>query len=315
MYEKIKDMILTSESIAIFNHINPDGDAMGSAYALKLAILSLGKKAEVFLRDGDTLLPEYSYVFRGVDTKISLSDCDLKIAVDSSDIFRISDFKEIFIGNTIAIDHHVTHIPYAGITLVEPDSPSTGEIIYKLLRYMDISITQEIAHNLYVAISCDTGNFKYSSTTPETHRIIADLMEKGINVGEISKMIYDTKSMEYLKMMSLAIEKIKIYENGKISILSLDKSDFESVGIKESDASAIVVLPTQIKGVEVSAYIRRKNDEIKVSLRSNSFIDVAKIAAKFNGGGHVKAAGFSLECNTLSEAEHIVFEALKKEFN
>lgn len=313
MYEQIRNSILSSEKIAILNHKNPDGDAMGSAYALKLALNSIGKKADVFLRENDSKLPEFSYVFSGKDTEISLSECDLIIVVDSSDINRISDFKDYFNGNTIAIDHHVTHIPYAKLTLVEPDAPATGEVIFRLLKYMNINITQEIAHNLYIAISCDTGNFKYSSTTPETHQIVAELMLSGIDVGRISKMIYDTKTIEYFKMMGIAIERIKLFEEGKVSILSLDKSDFEAVGISESDASAIVVLPTQIKGVEVSAYIRMRDDEIKVSLRSNNSIDVAKIATKFGGGGHVKAAGFSLNCETLNEAESIVLEELKKE--
>ena len=313
MYEKIKENILSSEKIAILNHKNPDGDAMGSAYALKLALNSIGKNAEVFLRDGDTLLPEYLYVNTGEKINISIDDCDLKIAVDCSDIYRISDFKDIFAGNTIAIDHHVTHVPYAAITLVESDAPATGEIIFKLLKYMNISISQEIAHNLYVAISCDTGNFKYSSTTAETHLIIAELMNTGLDVGRISKMIYDTKPMEYFKMMGIAVERIKLFENGRISILSLDKSDFASANINESDASSIVVIPTQIKGVEVSAYIRGRDDEIKVSLRSNTDIDVSKVASKFGGGGHVKAAGFSLDCDTLTEAEKIVYNALKEE--
>lgn len=313
MYKKIKELISASEKIAILNHKNPDGDAMGSAYALKLALNSIGKKADVFLRDGDSLLPEYSYVNTGEKINISIEDCDLKIAVDCSDIYRISDFKDIFTGNTVAIDHHVTHVPYSAVTLVEPDAPATGEVIFKLLKVMGIKISQEIAHNLYVAISCDTGNFKYSSTTAETHLIIAELMDTGLDAGKISKMIYDTKPMEYFKMMGIAVERIKLFEDGRISILSLDKSDFEAAHIKESDASSIVVIPTQIKGVEVSAYIRGRDDEIKVSLRSNTDTDVSKIASKFGGGGHVKAAGFSLDCDTLTEAEEIVCNALKEE--
>lgn len=314
MYDEIKKIILSSQKIAIFNHKNPDGDAMGSAYALKLALIQLGKEAEVFLREGDSSLAEYSYVKTGKISDLSVEECDLKIAVDSSDIDRIIDFKKYFHRNTIAIDHHVTHIPYADITLVEPDASATGEVIYKLLIALGVVITHDISHNLYVAISSDTGNFKYSSTTPTTHRIVASLMETGIEVGKISKMIFDTKSMKYFKMMAIAIENIKLFNDGKIAILSFDKSDFEAVGIKESDASAIVVLPSKIEGVEIGVYIRKRDDEIKVSLRSTDSVDVAKIAKSFNGGGHIRAAGFSLYCATLSEAEEIVLDALNKEF-
>lgn len=314
MYKEIEDIISESRKIAIFNHKNPDGDAMGSAYALKLALISMGKEAEVFLRSDDYSLPEYTYVYTGKNTDLYVSDCDLKIAVDSSDFERISDFKDFFTGNTIAIDHHVTHVRYAKCALVEPNAPAAGEVVFRLLKYMNINISQEIAHNLYVAISCDTGNFKYSSTTPETHRIAAELMETGIDVGKITKIIFDTKTMEYLKLQSAAIQKINLYENGKLAILSLDKSDFDSVGIKESYASGIVIMPSQIKGVEVGVYIRSRDKDIKVSLRSNSYIDVAKIALSFGGGGHVRAAGFSLDCDSLAIAEEIVYNALKKEF-
>lgn len=311
MYKEISDIIQESEKISIFNHKNPDGDAFGSAYALKLALINMGKTAEVFLRDGDSLLEEYSYVYKGKETGLDINDCDLKIAVDSSDIERISDFKDVFSGNTIAIDHHVTHVPYAKHSLVEGDAPATGEIIFKLLKFMKTDITKEIAHNLYVAISCDTGNFKYSSTTAETHIIVSELMQTGIDVGKISKMIYDTKSMEYLKLLSIAISRINLFSNGRIAILSLDESDFEKAGIKESDASAIVVLPSQIKGVEAGAYIRKRENEIKVSLRTNSLINAAEIALKFGGGGHIRASGFSLDCKTLKEAEEITLKVLE----
>ena len=231
MLEKIKDKILKSQKIAIFNHKNPDGDAMGSAYALKLALLSIGKEAEVFLREADYSAVEYTYVEGNEKSNLKISDCDLKIAVDSSDIYRISDFECYFKENTIALDHHVTHKEYAELTLVYPDAPACGEVVYDLIKHMEIPVTKEIAHNLYVAISSDTGSFKYSSTTSRTHLIISELMKTGIDVGNISKMLYDTNPIEYFKMMQLAIGRIELYENGKIAVLCLENSDFEKIGI------------------------------------------------------------------------------------
>jgi len=312
MLEKIKNKILESQKIAIFNHKNPDGDAMGSAYALKLALLSLGKKAEVFLREADYLSVEYTYVSGNTKSDLNLSDCDLKIAVDSSDIFRISDFECYFKENTIALDHHVTHKEYAELTLVYPDAPACGEVVYDLIKHMDIPVTKEIAHNLYVAISSDTGSFKYSSTTPKTHLIISELMETGIDVGRISRMLYDTNPIEYFKMMQLAIGRIELYENGEIAVLCLEDTDFEKIGIDETNAGGIVTLPGKIQGVEISAYIRPRDNEYKVSLRSAYYADVAEIALLFGGGGHIRAAGFSIKAKTITEAKEIVAKALSE---
>ncbi len=311
MLEKIKNQILNSEKIAIFNHENPDGDAFGSAYALKLALCKIGKKAEVFLREQDYTAPPFSSISGTEISELTIEECDLKIAVDSSDIDRIGYLKEIFSGNTIAIDHHITHIPFAETTLVEPDASATGEIIYELIKYMNIEITKEIAHNLYISIASDTGSFKYSSTTPKTHEIVADLMRTGIDVGLISKQLFDTNSFEYYKMLQLAIGKVEIFGDGKIAILCLDK-EFEISGLEEKDAGAIVTMPGKIQGVEISAYIRPRDDKFKVSLRTSAEIDVSKIASGFGGGGHIKAAGFSVSADTIEDAKKITLDALLK---
>lgn len=311
MLEKIKSCILKSNKIAIFNHKNPDGDAMGSAFALKLALRSIGKHAEVFLREGDCCRPEYSYIISGTDCELTAGECDLKIAVDSADFQRISDFAEYFTGETVALDHHVTHKPYAKYTYVLPDASSAGEVVYRLLRYMNIEITAAVAHNLYVAIASDTGSFKYSSTTPETHIIAAELISCGADVGQISKEIFDTKDFAYFKMLRTAIDKVELCADGKIAVLCLAKSDFEENDASEDTAGGIVTIPGKIKGVEVSVYIRERDGEYKVSLRSSSsHFDVAKTALFFGGGGHVRAAGFSLDAKSLDEAKKIVLNKL-----
>ena len=312
MYSRVKDSILKSKKIAIFNHSHPDGDAMGSAYALKLALISIGKEAEVFLRDGDYSAVEYSYIIPGKTVSFKAEECDLSIIVDSSDIGRVEDIKDKFSKKTIAIDHHVTHIPFTKLYIVDSDSPAAGQVVFKLLKYMNIPISKEIAHNLYVSISSDTGSFKYSSTTSETHIIVSELINCGIDIGEISKKMFDTYSLSYVKMLSFALEKTELYADGKIAILSLDKSDFEKINIKENEASGIVTFPGKIEGVEVSSYIRSRDDEVKVSLRSNTSFDVSKIALSFGGGGHVKAAGFFFKGISVEEAKSKVLDVLIK---
>lgn len=295
MFEQLTRKIKNAQKIAIFNHLNPDGDAFGSAYGLKLALCAMGKRAEVFLRDGDKDLKEYAVLFRGETTELEISDCDLKIAVDCADLDRLGELKEFFTGNTAAIDHHITHKAFADVTVVCPDAPATGEIVFDVVCEIGVELTKEIAHNLYMAIMCDTGSFKYSSTTPKTHITAAKLIQTGIDFAGLSKRLFDTKSVEYLNMYKKGIESLELFADGKIALLYFSERDFETAGISEADADGIVNLPNSIEGTEVGVYIRQRGEGFKVSLRSNKSVNVADIAAAFGGGGHERASGFLIK--------------------
>ena len=292
--KSVIDKLKAAEKIAIFNHENPDGDALGSAYGLKLILVAMGKQAEVFLRDGDEKTREYKLIKGTENTGLCIDDCDLKIAVDCADLKRIGDLKEKFVGNTAAIDHHMTHVEYADVTYVA-DAPATGEIIYDFATELGVEITADIANNLYVAISCDTGSFKYSSTTPKTHMVASKLLETGIDVGNLSKAIFDTKSFGFFKAYKRGIDNLELFEEGKIAILAITEKDFAELGVDEKIIDGIVELPRSIEGAEVGVYIRERQDgAFKVSLRSNGDVDVAKSAVAFGGGGHMTIAAAQL---------------------
>lgn len=312
MFSELIEKIKKAEKIAIFNHENPDGDALGSAFALKLALQGIGKCAEVFLRDGDDETKEYNLMYGTEKENFKIEDCDLKIAVDCADIARIGTLSEQFCGNTAAIDHHVTHVPFADTTVVAADAPATGEIIFDLVNAMGAELTKSIAHNLYVAITCDTGSFKFSSTTPKTHMVAAELMKLEIDIAEISKVIFDTKSFKYLQAYKFGIEQLEMYENGRIALLAFEDADFAKLGIDEKGADGIVGLPRCVEGAEVGVYIRQRGEnEFKVSLRANGSVDVSKVAMEFGGGGHVRASGCTLNM-TLEDAKTAVVKAIKK---
>ncbi len=311
MFSELITKIKASKKIAIFNHEHPDGDALGSSYALKLALLSLGKKAEVFLREGDEDSREYALLSGTERAELKIDECDLKIALDCADKKRLGVFEECFSGNTIAIDHHVTHEKFAESTLVVADAPATGEIVFDLIREAKIELTREIANNLYLAIVCDTGNFKYSSTTAKTLRVAAELIETGIDFAAISKKIFDTKSFEYLKAYKHGIEHLEIYADGKLALLAMTDEDFKASNIDEKHADGLTTLPVSVENVIVGVYIRQRGEgEFKVSLRSNTDFDVSKVAMKFGGGGHVKASGFTLKM-PLADAKAMVVKELE----
>jgi len=313
MLEKAVSIIDAASKIAIYTHKNPDGDAIGSAFALKLALLSLGKLAEVYLEEGNSvkLFPftKNLDVYPGIPGALLCeNDCNLRICVDCADKKRLGVKVDNFTGNTMAIDHHATHEEFADFTLLDGSAASCGEIIYLLICALGAEVTPDIADNLYMAIVSDTGGFKYPAVKPETLRIAADLIEKGANFAEIYRNIFDTYSMKFLNLTKIAIDKIKLHCAGKIAALTLDNADFMAADLPEDGADRIVDLPRNIEGVEVSIYVRRRKDgETKVSLRANADINVAEIAQNFGGGGHIRAAGFETE----KEAETAIAEVIE----
>ncbi len=311
MFEKLKQMVDKADKIALFTHTHPDGDALGSSFALMLGLLEMGKKARVFLGDEEIKTKEYKRICGNNEmSEISSDECDLMIALDCADFSRIELGNAEFCGETAAIDHHITHKPYAKETIVI-DAPATGEIVFDILTEWGVRITPQIADNLYIAIACDTGNFKFPSTTPKTHRAAARLMELGADYAGISRLLFYKLSHEYLALYQIALSRLEIFEEGKACLMYLSENDFEGSGLDEELAGDIVSLPTKIEGVEVGAYIRSRKDGLKVSLRSNEYVDVSKIAQEFGGGGHIRAAGFSSNL-PLEELKKAVFTKLSE---
>ncbi len=308
----LKEKVLNAKRVAIFTHIHPDGDALGSAYSFKIAMQSMGKQAEVFLTE-ECHTPAYAIVRGKEPSGLKISDCDLKVALDCADAARLGEAGEEFKGNTVAIDHHVTHSQFAQCCMVVPDASATGEILYDVYRELDIKINKDMAHNLYIAIVSDTGNFKYSCATARTHRIAANLIECGVDFSEITKVLFDTKSYEYFKLMQTALSKLELHCGGKVALLSLTNEDFQAAGLEEAEADGIVTIPRTVQGVEVGIYMReRGNGEYKVSLRSNRYVDVAKLAEQMGGGGHVRAAGYSVFNSAEQEVKDAILAKLDK---
>lgn len=302
MFERIIDKINSAERIGIFGHINPDGDALGSIFSLKDVVESMGKCGEAYL-SGSIEPSVFSVIQSKDEPKCRPCECDLLIALDCADADRLGEWKEDFINHpcTAAIDHHVTHQKFAQETVVQ-DISSNCEVLYGMYKEMGVSLSMAAASNLYIGIATDTGNFKYSSVSGDTHRVAAELIDTGVEFADISKKIFDTVTKEFLALQERAIKKLEFYSGGRVALLKLSEDDFTECGTDEAAASAIVTLPARILGVEVGVYIRSRNaNEYKVSLRSVDKVDVASIAATFGGGGHIRAAGYSVEPNMLDE--------------
>lgn len=313
MFEKLIPVIRAAEKVAVFAHVNPDGDAMGSSYGMKLILEQLGKTAEVFLHDNFDV-PAESLMIKGSKTKLKPCDCDLFIALDSGDSERLGDYEDEFLSfeNTIAIDHHETHKEYAKITVVENIS-STCELIVRFAHEAGVKLTKEIANNLYIGLVTDTGNFKYSSVTGDTLRVAAELIDLGVSSDDISKILFDTKSKEYYSLLKTALDKMKFCCGGKAAVLFLSNEDYQSAGIKESEAVGIVNIPNSIAGIEVGVFIRNRGEnEYKVSLRSNRYVNVASVASGMGGGGHERASGYTAYAETAEQVQEQLIKELEK---
>ncbi len=314
MFKNVIEKLNRAECVGIFTHTNPDGDALGSAYSLKNVLTDMDKRAEVYLCGGIEN-SVFELVLANENPEISVDECDMLIALDCADIERLADWKDVFASheNTAAIDHHITHKAFAKETVVA-DVSSTCEIMYTLYREMNAKISLEAATDLYIGIATDTGNFKYSSVTGDTHRVAAELIEMGVPFADISKKLFDTVSKEYLALFSRAASKIEFYFGGKVAILCLNDADFEECGIDEASASAIVTMPGNIKGAEVGVYVRQRGEqEYKVSLRSAKYVDVSKLAQGFGGGGHIRAAGYSVKAESVDENIRELLARLERE--
>ncbi|MEN8906899.1 MAG: bifunctional oligoribonuclease/PAP phosphatase NrnA [Clostridiales bacterium] len=308
--------IRKSKKIAIIPHISADGDALGSSFGIALALKKINKSVDVFLEED---IPQVYNFLPGKELekefKYESGFYDLVIAIDSGDVKRLGARSELFERGikTINIDHHETNTFFGFHNWIEKKASSVGEMIYKLLKELNIELDKEISTCLYVAISADTGGFRFSNTTAYTHKIISELVSFGIDIADISRKIFDSISFSKLILMSRAINNTEIIEKGKVSIITLKDKETNIKGLRNEDYDGIINIGRNLHGVEVCILFRELlNKEIKINFRSNYYVDVAKIANMYKGGGHKRAAG-CIQKGKLEEVKKWVLEDIIKE--
>ena len=299
------------DNYLILSHRNPDGDTLGSAFALKRTLDKMGKKS--FVKCVDPMHHKYSYLWEGVDNEEFAFD--KIIAVDVADTKLLGEAFENLYGDKVwlCIDHHMTNKEYAQHLLLE-DRAAAAVVIYEVICELGAEITPPIASCVYTGLATDTGCFMFSNTTPTVHRIAAEVMEKGADYVNINRLMFETKSMSYLRLEQMAVSSIESYFDGKCAIMTITRKMFEESGSSSTECDGIAALPRKIEGVKIGITIReRHNGSYKVSLRTVEPYDAAKICGNFGGGGHHAAAGCEFECS-LSEVKSKLLEVIKAEF-
>ena len=312
--KELIDLINKAHSIVILTHYSLDGDALGSSLGLALALDYIGKEVTVFLNESIPKSLEF-LPGRNLISSNCVKNADLAISLDNSDLKRLGDGADIYAGakKKINIDHHTTNSMEANSLWIDQNASATGEMVYKLIKAMGIPVSKDIAECLYTAIITDTGGFRYSNTTPDSHIISAELIKCGIPFARIAKKVFDIVSHSKMSLLKKTIQNLTLYCEGKVAVSWLLYDDIYPVNAQSDDYEGLVNVGINLEGVEVSLFIREEEPgRFKGSLRANDYVDVAKIAGKFSGGGHIRAAGFTAAGNP-DDIIRRVLDEIKKE--
>ena len=304
-------LIEKNKSFLILIHTNPDGDAIGSSTALSLFLKNIGKKSAVLSPEPIPKRLNFAknegVVYFGGPKDKALSKfrytCVLSIDVASDELIPgCSASKKNPV--SFAIDHHRTNTVSAKEKYVDPKAASAGEILFKIIKEYEKAhktkiFDHDICASLYTSISSDTGCFKYSNTTPFSHKTAAFLLKYGVDAPEINRLLFDTKTMSQIKIEQFAYNNMKLLYGGRLAITVIDTKDLENAGASEEDTEAVSQLLRAVSGVQIAVLMRQQHKEggksrYKFSVRANPDIDVSQLCALFGGGGHKKAAGCSI---------------------
>lgn len=301
--------LLSLENPIIVSHVRPDGDAVGSAAALTLALLSLGKPARLLMPDG---IPDrLRFITKNVPQATADTSGDI-VTVDVASRTQLGSLSELDV--RLSADHHARSTPFAD-NLTLPEASSAAEVLYLVLSEMekisDFRINKEIAAALYAGISSDTGGFIYSNASAKTHRKAAALIEYGIDFADINHRLFNSKTVGQLRAEGFISSNLKTELNGKIAYAVHTRNDRLSLGLSMSDFDTAIDIARSLIGAEIAILVRENDDgSLRASLRSTGF-NVADIAAAFGGGGHVRAAACNISAESTQGAAEIIIEKIK----
>src|SRR5438309_1517547 len=301
----VVEALRSHDRFVVTTHENPDGDALGSLLAAKLALEQLGKDVEIVLH-GDAPLPgEYAFMELEDLRRDWPDDVESRVllAVDCASELRIADPSILARALLVVdVDHHHDNTRFGAVNLIAPEASSTGEVLRDVFRELGVQLTPELAEALYIALVTDTGRFQYTNTTPKALRLAAELVESGANVHRIFQGVYESVQFAKLKLLARALDRAQVFEGGALVVSYLLRTDFAEVGAAEPYSEGIIDYLRAVEGADMAVLIReppRSDGPLhRVSLRASvDELDVSAIARKSGGGGHRQAAGFSSDAS------------------
>lgn len=311
------------ERFVITAHVGPDGDAIGSGLALRMALEQMGKKAVVISTDGvppscrflsqqETVLRELPQGFK--PQCVFVLDCDgtpERVAAPQG-VVETAPFR-------ILIDHHRSSRPIFEVNWIDITQPATALMVYELITKMPVQFSPEMAESLLCGLSTDTGHFRFTNTTPESLRAAAHLVEEGADPALVAFKLFDERSFESTRLLGVALSKMESTCEGQLMWTALGTSDFESGGTGDEASENVVNYLRNVRGVRMAIIFRERRDEngtaTRISVRSESELRADLFCGKFGGGGHAAAAGCRVRNEPFEQSVRMVVEAARDWIN
>lgn len=310
----IAELIRTKHRFVVMSHVRPDGDALGCTLAMGLCLQQLGKDVTMWNEEG--CLEKFSFLPGSAQVQKPPAEpqrFDVALVLDTAVKDRVGSCLAS-VGHAdvwVNIDHHVSNPRFGDLNHIDATSPATGQILFELFRQGGLPFTYEMADNLFVAISTDTGSFQYPSTTARTYEIGAELVRMGVKVGELSQRLYESYPRRRLEMMKSLLNVLEFSSGDRVASFALTQETSKRLGALPEDNEGLIDTIRAVQGVIVAAFFEElEGGRVRVSLRSKDpRADVCKVAQKFGGGGHTLAAGIRMS-GPLAEAQQKVLQAI-----
>lgn len=303
-------MLRQADHILLLAHQYPDGDTLGSNFALCRALQSLGKTVRVLC--GDPIPERYEYMFSDLPQPDFTPQ--FICALDVADAKLLGPTVQAQYGERVdlCIDHHSTNTGYAAHTCVDSSCAAAAMILFRIIGLLGVGLTPAIAQCLYTGIATDTGCFKYSNADALAHRMAADCIDQGIPYEMINRVNFDVKSRARIELERMALDKMSFYFDGRVAIMVITNEMVAKSGAKANDMEGLPPIPRQIEGVWVGITLRQKDDgNYKISVRTGTHADASVICARLGGGGHNRAAGCAVD-GTLEQARAAILQAVEE---
>ena len=297
----IASRLRAADSALLVAHVNPDADALGSSLAVAVALEALGVDAQVSFPDDPFEVPLALRFLPRQDLIVAPEQAipaDLVMSMDASSGDRIG--RLLAVGESapafIAVDHHASFVPFAPMVHADATRPATGLLALEIIDALGVDLTPDMAQCLYAAISSDTGSFRFASTTPESMRAAARLMETGIDFAGAAKAMFDTKSRDFLRLQAEVMGDLEVLTAGgvAVAVIRVSRQDRDRHGIAFTQVESLIDAVRTVEGVEVAVVLKQDDHGLwRVSSRSLGAVDVGRACTSQGGGGHVMAAGFT----------------------
>ena len=322
---RLKDLIRTHKSFLITTHVNPDADAIGSEIAFQRLLSMLEKESKIInhsitpynlqFLDSEKVIEKYDSALHNTYCESS----EVLIALDFNRADRMVSMQKAFTDSKqlkICIDHHQDSEHFVDFQFIDSNYSATGHILYDFIKSTGIiEISKEIAAPLYAAIMTDTGSFRFERTTANLHRIIADLLDTGINPTEIYNQLYDESNLSKIKLLGRCLNSLMLIAENKIGYMTITQTDFSDLKTLESDTENFVNFILSIEGVKLGMLFIELKSGFKVSFRSKGKLPVNKLAGIFGGGGHTNASGARFKDGNIQEMIPKILNEAEKFFN